>query len=77
MQFKQTLVRLILLFTPSIAFSQSTYLSQGAKENILLERLEIKAQKDSVLNFSKTRPYSRRHFMPHINHLDSSILTKT
>ena len=58
MQFKQTLVRLLLL--PCFSFAQTTYLPQGDKANILIERLEIKAGKDSVLNFSKTKPFSRK-----------------
>ena len=62
MQFKQTL--LILILCPVFAFSQTTYLPQGDKANILLERLEILLQKDSALNFSKTRPFSRKHFFP-------------
>jgi len=57
MQFKQTLV--ILILCPVFAFSQSTYLPQGSKENILTERLEILGQKDSILNFSKIRPFNR------------------
>jgi hypothetical protein len=57
MQFKQTL--LILVLCPAFAFSQTTYLPQGSKENILIERLEILGQKDSILNFSKTRPLNR------------------
>lgn len=53
------------LLLPAAAFSQvTTYLPQGARENILLERLEIKAGTDSILNFSKTKPFSRRHFIP-------------
>jgi len=61
MQFKQTLVRLFFLLTPFTVFSQATtYLPQDARENVLLERLEIKRQKDSVLNFSKTKPFSRK-----------------
>jgi hypothetical protein len=64
MQFKQTLVRLLFLLFPYTAFSQTTFLPQGARENILLERLEIKAQTDSVLNFSKTKPFSRRSVIP-------------
>ena len=44
--------------------SQTTYLPRGAEENIVIERIEIKAQKDSVLNFSKTRPYSRKQIIP-------------
>ena len=65
MQFKQTLVRLFFLLTPFMVFSQATtYLPQDARENILLDRLEIKAQKDSILNFSKTKPFSREQFIP-------------
>lgn len=75
MQFKQTLVRLSFLLIPSLSFSQTTYLPQGAQENILLERLEIKAQTDSVLNFSKARPFSRRQFIPHIGRLDTASLS--
>jgi hypothetical protein len=61
MQFKQTLVRLLLIFCPLIVVGQSTYLPQGDKANILIERWEIKAGTDSILNFSKTKPFSRQH----------------
>ncbi|MGZ3895877.1 MAG: hypothetical protein ACXVBN_00415 [Flavisolibacter sp.] len=64
MQFKQTLVRLLVLLVPIAGFSQTTYLSQGAQENILLERLEIMAQTDSILNFSKIRPFSTKQVIP-------------
>src|SRR5829696_8705902 len=53
-------------FLPVVASSQTTYLPQGARENILLERLEIKAGTDSILNFSKTKPFSRKQFVPAI-----------
>ncbi len=45
------------------ATAQTTYLAQGDKQNILLERLEIKAGRDSILNFSKTRPFSRGKYV--------------
>lgn len=76
MQFKQTLVRLpfarlfpkkipylfISFFAfPFFASSQTTFLPQGDKQNIFLERLEIKLGKDSVLNFSKTKPLLRKY----------------
>lgn len=65
MQYKQTLVALLVLCAPFLSYSQvTTYLPQGATENVLLERLEIKAGRDSVLNFSKTKPFSRRHVIP-------------
>ena len=50
----------VILLGPSLAFGQSTYFNQGTKENILLERLEIKAQKDTVLNFSFIKPFNRK-----------------
>src|SRR5262249_46476332 len=64
MQFKQTLARLLFILCPAIAFSQTTYLQLGSKDYIILERIEILAQKDSVLNFSKTKPYSRKQIIP-------------
>ena len=73
MQFKQTLLRLIILLVPFMAKAQTTYLPQGAKENILLDRLEIKAGTDSVLNFSKAKPYSRKQFIPHLGRIDSLV----
>lgn len=63
MQFKQSLVRLVLIGLPISGFSQTTFLPQGDKSAILLERLEIRAYKDSAFNFSKTRPLNRRHVM--------------
>ena len=75
MQFKETLVRLtfassfskkipylfIVFFAfPFISLSQTTFIPQGDKQTIFLERLEIKLGKDSVLNFSKTKPFLRK-----------------
>ena len=59
-QKTKSCIFLILLLGPALAFCQSTYFQQGSKENILLERLEIKAQKDTVLNFSFIRPFNRK-----------------
>jgi hypothetical protein len=71
MQFKKTLVRLLVFLCPVITAAQSTYLPQGDKQTILLERLEIKAQNDSVLNFSKTKPFSRGKYV--VNGLKSYL----
>lgn len=90
MQFKQTLVRLclyprnsvfklvllLLFLLPLAAMAQTTYLPEGAKENILLERMEIKAQTDSILNFSKIKPFSRKQFITRLNKFDSTSLSK-
>ncbi|MFL5742200.1 MAG: capsule assembly Wzi family protein [Flavisolibacter sp.] len=72
MQFKQTVVRLFFLLLPFTALSQSSYFPQGARENILIDRLEILAQNDSVLNFSKTRPFLRKRWIPVIEQYDNA-----
>ena len=73
MQYKQTLLRLAILLLPFAAKTQTTYLPQGAKENILIERLEIKAGTDSILNFSKIKPFSRKQIIPHLGRIDSVV----
>jgi hypothetical protein len=55
-----------LLAFSTASISQTTYLPQGAEENILIERLDIKLQKDSIFVFSKSRPYSREYLIPAI-----------
>jgi hypothetical protein len=49
-----------LLLTSNTVSAQSNYIPQGSKEYILLDRLEIKAQKDTVLNFSFIKPFNRK-----------------
>ena len=68
MQFKQSLVRLAFILLPVSVFSQTTYLPQGDKVNILMERLEIKNRTDSFFNFSKTKPFSRKHTVNAVTH---------
>ncbi|MFL5788281.1 MAG: hypothetical protein ACJ748_09515 [Flavisolibacter sp.] len=74
MQYKQTLVRLTILLFPFLSYGQTTYLPLDSKDNILIERLEIKAQTDSVLNFSIIKPYSRKQFITHIGRMDSTLI---
>ncbi|MBD0378020.1 MAG: hypothetical protein ICV51_20625, partial [Flavisolibacter sp.] len=64
MQFKQTFVRLFFLFVPYTVMAQTTFFPQGARENHLADRLEIKSRIDSILNFSKIKPYSRKAVIP-------------
>lgn len=76
MQFKKYLFVLPIILFPVIAFSQTTYLPLGDKQEILLDRLEIKAQRDSVFNFSKTKPYSREAYVEEVRRmLDNSDST--
>src|SRR5258705_10039420 len=57
---------LSLFLFPLISFAQTTYIPLGSEEYILLDRMEIKMQKDSALNFSKTKPFSRRSIIPSV-----------
>lgn len=70
MQFIKTTLRLLFFIIPFSVNAQSTYFQQGSKENILLERLEIKAQKDTVLNFSFIKPFNRKWWIKAIERLE-------
>ncbi len=72
MQFKQSLLRLALIGLPISGFSQTTFLPQGDKSTVLLDRLEIRAYKDSLFNFSKTRPFNRKHIISALLEADGS-----
>jgi hypothetical protein len=52
------LVLVMLIWFSS--FSQSTYLPLDSKHQTFIERIEIKAQTDSTLNFSSIQPYNRQ-----------------
>ncbi|MGL6269418.1 MAG: hypothetical protein ACRC2O_15910, partial [Chitinophagaceae bacterium] len=73
MQFIKTTLRLLFFIIPFSVSAQSTYFQQGSKENILLERLEIKAQKDTVLNFSFIKPFNRKWWIKAIERLEEDI----
>jgi hypothetical protein len=77
MQYKQTLARIFCLIVPVFSFAQTTYLPQGARENHFMERLEIRLRTDSVLNFSAIKPFSRRQYIPHIDALDTTSLSRS
>lgn len=61
MQITKTGVSLLFLLWSLTSFSQSAYLPQGDKNTVLIDRMELLARNDSFFNFSKTRPFSRRH----------------
>ncbi len=47
------------IFTTSIQ-SQSDYIMLGSRQYNVIDRMELKLRKDSVLNFSAIKPYSRK-----------------
>ena len=54
------LFAIALIALTATVFAQSDYIPLGSKEYALIDRLQIKLRKDSVLNFSDIRPYSRK-----------------
>ncbi|MEN9570929.1 MAG: hypothetical protein RL172_2160 [Bacteroidota bacterium] len=72
MQIIKSSLKLIFFIFPITAGAQTTYLQQGDKAYQLLERMEIKSQKNVLLNFSTIRPYSRKALVPVMEQLDSA-----
>ena len=76
MQIIKSLFKLVIFIFPVSALAQTTYLQQGDKAYTLLERLEIKAQKNPNLNFSTLKYFSRKAVVPEVQALDSINKTK-
>lgn len=70
MQFIKCAFIALLFIQPLAMVGQSAYLQQGSKDNILLERLEIKAQKDTALNFSFLKPFNRKWLIHAIERIE-------
>ena len=70
MQIIKSLRSLLLFLLPLSAFAQSSYIQRGTKEEILLDRLEIKTGGGNF-NFSNTKPYNRRLYTKEVELLDS------
>lgn len=60
MQIIKSFLVASIFVLPTSLFAQTTYFDQGSKDYDLLDRLEIKMQKDTILNFSFVKPYSRK-----------------
>jgi hypothetical protein len=63
MQNRHSLLWLAIAFFTSGLQAQTTYLPLWAKEGWLLDRMEIKAQKDNNLNLSAVKPYMRKAYV--------------
>lgn len=60
MQIIKTFLVASVFVLPFSVMAQSTLFQQGSKENILLERLEIKMQQDTILNFAHIKPFNKK-----------------
>jgi hypothetical protein len=71
MQIIKSLITLLVIFFPAFIIAQTTYLPEGSKENDFIERMEIKQGKNTDLNFSSVKPYSRRAIVEEAEYSDS------
>ncbi|MEP7164697.1 MAG: capsule assembly Wzi family protein [Ferruginibacter sp.] len=72
MQIIKSFIKLFVFVCPFTAAAQSTYLTQGSKEYHFIERLEIKQQRNTNLNFSALKPFNRKAIVTEAMYIDSS-----
>jgi len=72
MQIIKSLIKLVVFICPVTAVAQTTYVTPGSKEYHFMERLEIKQQRNTNLNFSGLKPYSRKAIVEEAQYIDSS-----
>lgn len=64
-----------IFFIPTFSFAQTTNLPEGSKEYHLIDRLEIKYGKNTQLNFSTQKPYTRKAIVQQTEFIDSVFNT--
>ena len=72
MQIIKSFFKLLFFICPVLATAQSTYLNQGSKDYHFIERIEIKQQTNTDLNFSALKPFNRRAVVRQTEFLDSA-----
>lgn len=83
MQYKKTTLSWLIFILPALSFAQSVNLPQGAKENWLLTRMDIKLKNDSLLGFTTMQPYLRKAMVEGIErqfsvlNVDSSLVSRS
>lgn len=71
MQIIKSFIKLLVFICPFIATAQSTYLPQGDKGYHFVDRLEIKQQTNTDLNYSTLKPFSRKFIVRQAEYIDS------
>ena len=73
MQIIKTFFKVLFFVLPiQGAVAQSTYFSQGSKEYHFIDRLEIKQETNTDLNFSTLKPYNRKYILEEAVYIDSA-----
>ena len=76
MQPMKQLLQLLLFFFPLQLFAQSSYFNYSDKDNRIIDRLGIKYQQNTNINFSGIKPFNRKYAVQEINRLHDSINNK-
>ena len=71
MQIIKSFFNLLVFICPFFASAQSVFLPQGDKGYQFVERLEIKQQTNTDLNYSTLKPFNRRYIVQQAEFLDS------
>ena len=74
MQFIKSLFKLLFFICPAFATAQSTFLMPGSKDIHFVDRMEIKQQRNTDLNFSSVRPFNRKYIVEQVEFIDSARL---
>lgn len=74
MQFIKSLFKLLFFICPALATAQSTFLNPGSKDVHFVDRMEIKQQRNTDLNFSAVRPFNRKYIVEQVEFIDSARL---
>jgi Capsule assembly protein Wzi len=77
MQIIKSVIKLLFFICPVAAAAQSTYLNQDSKDARFIDRLEIKQQTNTDLNFSTLRPFNRKAVVRQAEFLDSARMGYT
>lgn len=77
MQFIKSLTKVLIFICPAFATAQSTFLTPGSKDVHFVDRMEIKQQKNTNLNFSSVRPFNRKYIVEQTEFIDSARLGYT
>lgn len=71
MQIIKRVITLGVFFYPITIFAQTTYIPEGSKDYHIIDRMEIKHGKNTDINFSTLKPYSRRTIVQEAEYIDS------
>ena len=73
MQIIKSLLKLLVFICPFMATAQSTYLPEGDKGYHFIDRMEIKQQVNTDINFSTIKPYNRKYIVQETEYFDSIL----